>query len=382
MFAYDEQTVLHLVGLVYDAAVDGGLWPQFLEALADTVNGHFANISYLDHTSRFVEFAATARFDPAFGAEYRAYYSKLDPWARIARERGLFRTGLVDLGDRYLSPAELERTEFYTDLGRRFGFLGGLTAVIAASSTSISAISIAQRKAGSFREDERRLVEMLLPHLQRALALHQRLTDLQRTSDASLAAIDRMPFATMLVAADSRPSFVNAAATAVLQQRDGLELSRGQLVAGTAVQTRELQNLIDGAADCAKGHGIASGGTLTIGRPSLKRPYNVLVTPMRHQSEARVLFQDPGCAAVFVADPEAPSRIDRKLLEGSFDFTPAEAAIAALLAQGKTVAEIVASLRISEHTVRTHLKHLFAKTGVENQPQLVRLILTSTAGIR
>jgi DNA-binding CsgD family transcriptional regulator len=58
-----------------------------------------------------------------------------------------------------------------------------------------------------------------------------------------------------------------------------------------------------------------------------------------------------------------------------FDLTPAEAKIAALLAEGQSIITITDELSISESTAKTHLRRIFEKTGTSRQAELVSLLL-------
>ncbi len=55
-------------------------------------------------------------------------------------------------------------------------------------------------------------------------------------------------------------------------------------------------------------------------------------------------------------------------------LTPMEGRVLAQLAQGLGVADIAAASGVTVHTVRTHLKHLFEKTGASRQSDLIRLL--------
>ena len=65
---------------------------------------------------------------------------------------------------------------------------------------------------------------------------------------------------------------------------------------------------------------------------------------------------------------------DLKVICGLFDLTRVEARVAQELTKGRTVEEVALSLGVGRETVRSHLKSIFAKTGVSRQQQLVLLL--------
>ena len=55
------------------------------------------------------------------------------------------------------------------------------------------------------------------------------------------------------------------------------------------------------------------------------------------------------------------------------DLTASERAVVDLVARGATNREVAAQLFLSPHTVSTHLRHAFTKTGVRSRVELSRL---------
>ena len=54
-------------------------------------------------------------------------------------------------------------------------------------------------------------------------------------------------------------------------------------------------------------------------------------------------------------------------------LTDAELAVVRLAAEGLTNAQVAGRLYLSRYTVETHLKHIFAKLGVESRAELAAL---------
>lgn len=73
---------------------------------------------------------------------------------------------------------------------------------------------------------------------------------------------------------------------------------------------------------------------------------------------------------------------ERLSLAGAiYGLSPAQLKLAALVAEGLTLADIGERMDITANTARTHLNRIFEKTGVHTQPALVRVLLSAVAPI-
>lgn len=61
-------------------------------------------------------------------------------------------------------------------------------------------------------------------------------------------------------------------------------------------------------------------------------------------------------------------------------LTERESEIATLLIKGKTYRMIAGELFVSENTVKTHVKNIYSKTGVQSRTQLMNLLLDTHIG--
>lgn len=80
---------------------------------------------------------------------------------------------------------------------------------------------------------------------------------------------------------------------------------------------------------------------------------------------------------IFIRDPELPITAER--LCDLFGLTRTEAAVAAALGRGRSLEEIAAGMGIGLGTVRSHLKHILAKTGTHRQAEAVALLAGSVS---
>lgn len=64
------------------------------------------------------------------------------------------------------------------------------------------------------------------------------------------------------------------------------------------------------------------------------------------------------------------------LLQRLYGLTKSEAQVALLVMRGEGLSPIAEKLSVSLTTVRTHLRHVFEKTGIHRQAELVRLLAT------
>ena len=89
-------------------------------------------------------------------------------------------------------------------------------------------------------------------------------------------------------------------------------------------------------------------------------------------SDLRTRLQPAAVAAVFIgAPPDEQDGADTTA--AAFGLTPAETQVLASLLAGRTLAETAVALGIAPSTAKTHLDHIFAKTGVTRQADLMRL---------
>ena len=153
----------------------------------------------------------------------------------------------------------------------------------------------------------------------------------------------------------------------------------GQALLGTTARDGPRFALADPAADRLLAEalqtlaavGLASTRSIPVPATEAEPPAVAHVLPVKRS--ARDLFT--AASAIVVITPLAQDRLPGlSVLEGLFDLTPAEARVARGITGCRTVEQIAAESGTSPQTVRSQLKSVMAKTGVNRQVELVRLL--------
>lgn len=215
-------------------------------------------------------------------------------------------------------------------------------------------------------------------HLWRAINLQNRMNDLELAVAKSNSVLDLLDFGLVLFQADNEVSFTNRAARRMFEDDDGIAIERGGLVLADRAAQRALSDMVGAEKSRLPPISARKGGLIRLPRPSGKRPYSLLVTPV-HGKAANQL--EGVSTAVFVFDPENKSVNAARLFVSTYELTPAEAALAYELAQGMSLDEFAASRGVTRNTVKWHLQSIFEKTETSRQTELVSLLLRSVAGL-
>ena len=375
---HSEKVFLDLVDCVYAAAEDPNLWDAFLERIGGVVGSTLNALVFEDVRTRHASVARSVGFDPAFIPAYESYFAARNAWM-LAATPGRFGAGSIATSEELLPDAVFLQTEYYTDFLRKMGSRYLVGAFVSRDANALAHLSlIAPKRRGPFGHDDVTLLRKLTPHLRRALELHRRIADLAADRRLAMEALDRVDVGLVVVDRRSRVLLTNRAAEAIFVARDGLSLNP-ELTAARSREAAALRALVAGAAATGAGEAAGSGGTMHVSRPSMRRPYTVMVAPLRSQES--IFGCREGAAVVFVADPERRLETRPSVLRRLYGLTPAESALASRLLEGETLRTAADRLSITLNTAKTHLRHLFEKTGTNRQSELVRVLLMSGASL-
>jgi DNA-binding CsgD family transcriptional regulator len=365
-----ESQAFRLATFIYDAAEDPALWPSALDEIGTALNAPIRGFSVEDAEHPKSNISLMAGMDPFYRRLYDEHYESIN--LHLQRARPMFAPGRIIASHQVCSDRETPASEYYNDFLSKqrdwFHIVGGC---VAAHGPLLSIVHfIRGRSSGAFSDKEIGLLELLMPHFQRAARLH----GIFARGSHTAVCLDSLSSAVFLVSPSGKVEFMNRAAQVLIQENDGIGVdANGQLVCAD----KKLLATIARASQTAEGRGLSSGGYLPVHRPSDKRPYTVVVSPVR-QTDPFSGNRLPG-AFVFVVDPESRVNSIAGILRRTYNVTPAEARLAEILAEGRDLQDACEQLGILRTTARTHLQRLFEKLGVKRQAELVAVLVRLAA---
>lgn len=359
--------------MVYDAALDQHKWPSFLDAFARAVGGCSSMLRSADLQVNKAGFVASAGYDPAWQSVYCNHFVKIDYIASALTHMDL---GEVRTSDQVLSLPEQRKTEFYNDYTRPQDKLYGMGALLAKDGNH-TLLFAAQRgkRAGGFGEEEMRLMNILAPHVTRAVQVHRKISSITVEKEWALGALDQLRMGVILTNHSGSALFVNHAAEQMLVSGSGISTWQGKLALSNTAETALFYKLI---IDAAQGvPGASRGGDMRIALPNGDF-LHCLVMPIPLELSARWdIALASGCVAVFLSKPGG-LQLPPKRLASLYGLSPAEARLAAKLSALRSVEQAADELCITVHTARSQLKSIFTKTGAQSQSELLMLLATGT----
>jgi DNA-binding CsgD family transcriptional regulator/PAS domain-containing protein len=365
------EALSNLIGLIYDCALEPERWPETLAHLHNELDFANASMSLIALPSGNVLLNLLSGPDSAWMELSSQYGAEvLDQWGGVAKLLTYPLDEPVVLS-RVRDRSEWENNRFYREWGRPQGIHDVMAIIVARDSTSLGSVAFGRHdSAGEIGELEVEAARLLIPHVRRAVAISRLLDAKSIAASTFESALDTFAVAVILTDVDLGIVHANRAAETMLSTGDPIRCERGALALRQSAVTAALgaavrQAAVDEAGLGRRGLGIPAAGA--DGAPCVLH-----VLPLQHGT-FRPGLMPRAVAAVFVAPAASPSLVPVDALAALFDLTAAEARIFAQIAAGRTKLETATALGIERTTVKTHLEHIFLKTGAGRQADLIKL---------
>jgi len=183
------------------------------------------------------------------------------------------------------------------------------------------------------------------------------------------AVIDSLAIAVVLCEETGRVIFANEMAELFARSGIGIAFSSAspatrRIIAAATHERRALGTLIRTAANSGQEGGLQLTSTFK-GRSAL-----ALVTPVTAFDKNKPVR---GVLVTIGSDGATPASVEARLAS-LFKLSPTQAALTLAIFNGQSLADFAKARKNKLSTVRSQLSRIFAKTGVRNQVDLMRLV--------
>jgi len=361
------------VAAVYDCALSPEAWQQALHDIGALIDSPCLCLSITDYAQQSVAYCVNHGYDPDY---LKVYFERF-------AVNPLFSLGhLRAVGDVYtlamlVDNKELVESRFYKEWSKpqSLGDFIGLNAV--RSKQRAGGIS-GNRKLSQprYTEDDVRLLRLLAPHICRTFAISDALDLKSVRANALEATLDGLTSGVYLTDRETRVVYMNRAAEQQIKTGKVLRIVDQKLLAvGKGARKQLSRAIVDAITDEATLPGdnsLALSGSDGAGLVATILPLN--------RGDRRSF--SGLAAAVFVQDPVVAPPYAGEAFAKLYGLTGAELRVLLALAPGLSVKDAAAMLGIGEVTARTHLQHIYAKTGTSKQTELLNLFRNATPPLK
>jgi DNA-binding CsgD family transcriptional regulator/PAS domain-containing protein len=368
----DEQ-MSSLLGALYEGPMEEPLWHSFLAQVRELLGAHMVTLllrppSEQDQVVMLADGGSLSAIE-----SYNEGQFVLDPFVNLPSRE------VVSLHE-FLSTEALLESEFYRIVMQPQGWYDFLGVDIREENELDVRFRVGRyRGAKPFGEQEKGLLRSLMPHLERSIRLQARISRTEREKAVYAGAVEQLSVATIILDELGRVLSVNASAEALLEEGSAIRQEEGRLKLIDPPAGRELEELMNEVTRSRSQKTPLAVRAMQIPRSEAQPELGLVVKAVPGDGGAQ--GRATPSLALFISDPRQAAEPTQQVISRLFGFTPAEASLAMLLANGLTLDEASAELAVSRNTARTHLRSVFAKTGVSRQTGLVRLILNSVAAL-
>jgi DNA-binding CsgD family transcriptional regulator len=367
----ESERLSALIGDIYDAALDPGLWIEVLGKTRAFIGGWAIALSWKDSVSkRGGSYFAEGGQDPHYHQLYFEKYIKVDPFTTTQF--------VVEIEEpksflEVLPHAELIETRIYKEWAQPQGIVDALMCLIDRSTTSVGFLVVFRNERDGFVDDEtRRRARLVIPHIRRAVLIGK-VIDLAKTEAASLAdTLDGISAGMFLVDSAGRIVQANAPGHTMLRTATVLHVEGARLIANDPQADQMLAETFATA-----GAGDAAVGTRGVAVPLLARDgerYVAHVLPLTSGARRQAGASYAAVAALFVNKAALDTPSPPEAIAKAYKLTPMELRVLLAIVEIGGVPEVAEALGVAETTVKTHLGHLYGKTGTHRQADLVKLV--------
>lgn len=361
-----RDSVLEIVDALWESALSEDQWPHTLGLVGQLCASPASMLVAHNSESGRSKLIASTGYEAAFTHLYEEKYAIDSPiLTRIVTQR----LGAVKTRSMLIDDGAFYSSRFYLEWLKPQGFDDTVAFnVLASPGRLVSWIAHRHETCPRYGDSEVALLATLAPEICRAVQI--KLAFKQRTlrSDALEGSLDVLAAGVYLIRRDGRVDYMNPAAERQLKAARGLRVTKGRLVPIDCTMRLAFDRAI---TEAILGNSKETVTTLAIPDGSRTGLIATIVPLLR---DGWSEFCDSGAVAtIFVQDPVVAVTFPGEAFAKLHRLTDCERRVILAVASGRCIKETADVLGISETTVKTHLSHIFNKTGTSRQTELLQM---------
>lgn len=370
----DHPQLLNLIGEIYEAALDPTHWDQVLSQLCEQLNIKSAGLLIHDRESGNFSVAGSYGIASIIKHTYGLGLGKLDiGWQVVTRyaEGSAFQ---------FASYKETRREHpfFYNMVMRpmKTHYMGGVC-IYSNAEWQVGLGLHRNLQQGAFDAETLATLETLAPHFARSMRIQREFHRLRVENFRLNDVLSRVMMGVVIVNEWHEVVYCNPVAEQILTRNPTLILLGKTLVAYNNAETAALNQIIDELLQTPKN----TSKSLGLSHPAKASPLTITCTNIDPNEVLENLVLPAKSVALYLADPNLALLIRHESLTEVYGLTQAEARVALMVANGMELKDIAAHNQVSVLTVRTQLRHVFDKMGVNRQQEIVKILLGSALNV-
>lgn len=365
---FDVAVLSAVISSIYDAAIDPAKWTEALRRSCEFVGGAQAVMHWQGLSADQAGSLYLYNDDPHYT---RLFLEELAPLNPMFPAVLFLDVGTVIAASDLVPDDEMEKTRFHKEWIAPQGMTGALAALLERDATRVAFISFPWRD-GEIDDNARERLALLVPHLQRAVAIG-RLFVRQEASERMLtAALDHVDDGVLLLSARGRIVFANATGRRMLDEGVLLSAAGGILHAVVPEAEQMLRSYL--ARIPTDTDGAASRGITMVLSDTTEPQWTANVLPLADGERRRAGDEHHAIAALFVRSSMRAQPSPIETFAKRYRLTASEIRVVETSLRIGGLDALAAALGISRATVKTHLNRIYRKSGTKNRGDLIRLI--------
>lgn len=371
----------NVIGKIYDSAVDPVLWPDALEGACGLIGAKLGYIGLFDTRNKTLQVRCYCGGDAEMIRSYEAL-APLNPFWDVMPQYQIgeiaFTSELIEKAG--LTEGEVMNTVFFKEWAQPSGLRDVVAGVFINEFGRVGSVNLHTPPTRDLiGPRDLAVMELLLPHVRRAVTIGE-LLDMKSIAVAAFeAALNALTIAVVLVDARGSILHANRAAERMFAANGPILSLRGELATHRIEATNALRTAIARAAgnESELGYGGIGVPVRGHGQDTDIAPSIAHVLPLK-SGKVRPGLSFSAAAAVFITPVHETAAPPVEALAALYDLTPTEARVMVEIASGKNRAAAAETLGIADSTVKTHLARVFEKTGTMDQAELAKLVANLT----